>query len=438
MKNKHAKKESVIDRNEAVTVNEPLQIVWDETQYITNVKDFIQRLSIRFPENEYEEHLWPLTVKYNEVLKDNRITDELLRSVYDECVNEKLKFPPALSFNQLLTRQFPKARYVLDPFFEEGTVNMVSAPPNTWKSWLLFLFAVHIAEGKPLFEKFETSKTSVMIVNEEDSYRAVQDRFNILGVVDKHLQIYFRIAQGSKLKKEFMKKLLEECKEKKIGLVMFDSLRAMHESDENDSTAMQGVMDSLKQLSREGITVVFTHHHRKKSMFGKGDEAEASRGSSAINAAISGHLSLEEESRETGLFLVVRHLKSKAGEKLPPFELKIDKEVEGKLAFVYEGEFKSTEKKLTVAKDAIIDYLRDEEWRSVKDFMSLGIASKGIVRTALSVLKRDGLIEGLLRGRAFLKSSKVDPKGNPKEMFYKLNETTNDENDSADRAFNNL
>ena len=115
------------------------------------------------------------------------------------------------------------------------------------------------------------------------------------------MPIFYRVAQGSKLDSEtFVDKLIAEAKDKQIGVIMFDSLRSMHVLDENSSKDMQVVMDKLKKIARENITVVFTHHHRKKGMFSKNDDADASRGSSAINAAIRGHLSLEEIEREGG------------------------------------------------------------------------------------------------------------------------------------------
>ncbi len=337
-----------------------------------------------------------------------------------DLLEDKNSLKPSLSFSELMEQSFPKARYTIEPFFEQGTVNMVSAPPNTWKSWLLFLCSAHIAEGTDLFDRFPVEKAKVMIVNEEDSFRAIQDRFKILGITDTALPIHFRVANGSKFESKFVDKLLDELKEKQIGVVIFDSLRAMHDADENDSTAMQKILDQMKRISRENITVIFTHHHRKKGMFEKGSSAESSRGSSAINAAISGHISLDEEERDTGLYLVIRHLKSKAGEKLPPFEVKILKE-EGKVIFRYDGEFKASEKKLKQTKDQIMEILSDGKWKNTKDFEEKFNVSKSIMRQALTILKNEGMIISITRTQAIKKLIPVAPKGNARELYYALN-----------------
>ncbi len=359
---------------------------------------------------------------YNKLLSFS-FTDTELRDLYVKTI-ENLKAPEfnaSLSFAELMAQEFPKARFTIEPFFEQGTVNMVSAPPNTWKSWLLFLCASHIAGGTELLGKFPTEESRVMIVNEEDSFRSIQDRFKILGITNTELPIYFRVANGSKLESKFINKLLEELQEKQIKVVIFDSLRSMHEADENDSTAMQKILDQMKKLSREGITVIFTHHHRKKGMFEKQSSAESSRGSSAINAAISGHISLDEEERENGLFLVIRHLKSKAGEKLPAFEVKIVKDqIGGRVEFVYDGEFKQAEKKIMQAKDEILAILNDGKWKNMKEFENIEVG-KSVVRQAFQALKNDGMILSISRMEAIKKSIPVSAKGNARELYYSLN-----------------
>ena len=82
-----------------------------------------------------------------------------------------------------------------------------------------------------------------MIVNEEDSEREVQDRFRALGLKDKQLPVWFRIMQGATLTSSFVKRLVEEAKAREVGTIIFDSLRAMHDAEENDSTEMQKVLN---------------------------------------------------------------------------------------------------------------------------------------------------------------------------------------------------
>ena len=339
---------------------------------------------------------------------------------------EAVEYTPALTHLELMTKEFPQTRFTIEPFFEQGTVNMVSAPPNSWKSWLFFIFSVDVSSGKPVFDKFSTEKTSVMIVNEEDSQRLIQDRLKLLSITDTTLPIYYRIAQGSKLKSDFIDNLINEAKEKNIGLIMFDSLRSVHEADENDSTAMQGVMDLFKKIARENITVIFTHHNRKKGMFSRGDDAESSRGSSAINAAISGHISLEEVVKEDIRYLIVKHLKSKVGEKLAPFDVEVKKE-DGYINFYYVGEHEQKAEAMSKTKSKILDVLQGrKEWLSRNDLVYLKVGSMTNVKVAVKELEAEDLLEAKKRKEVKELGLEILNEGNGVEILYSIKENNND------------
>jgi archaellum biogenesis ATPase FlaH len=352
-------------------------------------------------------------------LKEGAITDVGLSYALpkDSFFEE---YSPALSHSELMQKEFPIARFTIEPFFEQGTVNMVSAPPNTWKSWLLFLFAKCIVSGTSVFDKFNTEKANVMIVNEEDSLRLIQDRLRLLNITDITLPIYYRVARGTKLTEEFIEDLLGEAEEKSIGVIMFDSLRSIHEADENDSTSMQGVMDHLKKIARKNITVIFTHHNRKKSMFGKGDDAESIRGSSAINAAVSGHISLEENEKDGEKCLVIKHLKSKVGEKIAPFDIGI--QTGENISFSFLGDHKATEKALTGAKIKILELLQDrDELLAIKDFIYFKVGGNTTIKEAIKILMKEGKIEMITRKGAVTRGLKIlSEKGKSNEGLYLL------------------
>ena len=361
---------------------------------------------------KWAEEVWPKVVQLNETF-DPPLDRQELEKVYgsitkieSERIQAQLKdstirtlYAPSISHTELIGKQFPPVKFTLDPFFEKGTLNMVSAPPNQWKSWLLLYFAARISNGDLSFDKFQTEKSNVMIVNEEDSERSIRDRLEMLGMADKDFPIFYRIAKGFVLNDIFVQNLIREAKEKCVTVIMFDSLRAIHTADENDSTAMQGVMDHLKKIAREEITVVFTHYHRKKAMFQKSGDAESSRGSSAINAAISGHISLEEILRPDRDVIVVSHLKSKVSKKLEPFELAIQRQELGKISFEYLGEKKAKETSLEEVGRKILNLMEDKKdiWFAVKDLVERDIGSKGTIKEALRLLKLDKKVKSMSR-----------------------------------------
>lgn len=387
------------------------------------------KLALALPPHKWDSDIFPVITAINATYKPPLSKEDLLRIYRSITSREKERrniietqkpiFIPAVPFEKLMAEEFPPARFAIEPFFELQTLSMISAPPNTWKSWITFLFASSIASGNKTFGKFQSNQSKVMIVNEEDSYREVQDRFKLLGLKEEKLPIWFRVAQGAKLDKDFIKMLIEEARSKEVSTVFFDSLRAMHTAEENDSTAMQEILDMLKAITREGFTVIFTHHHRKKNLFQKNsDDPEMARGSSAISAAISGHISLEEVEREGNKFLILRHLKSKVCAKIQPVEIAIITAPD-KIEFNYIGEMQSADKKLAEAKDSIYAFLENENrWISRKELFEVCKVSDRTLKTALLTLEKEENIFGKTRKMLLEEGVTTQTAGKGNEKMY--------------------
>lgn len=377
-------------------------------------------------------------IPYKEYPSEEEYRKELLEA--GETSTEGLG--SALSLNELLNTDFPEARFVVEQFFETGTMNMLSAPPNKFKSWIVILCAICVASGEDLFDKFKTEKQPVMIVNEEDTKRLLQERCNMLMKEIEPLPIYFHINKEIRIKEEFIDALIKEAQEKKVGLIIFDSLRSVHDADENSSQAMQEVMNQLKKITNHGITVLFTHHNRKKSRNGGNDEggSEETRGSSVINASIQGHLAIEEVEREEGKYLVIYQPKLKAGAKIAPFEVKVTNDIENKkMTFVYEGEHKAREKILSQARSALFGvYEESKEWLSIKDLVALGIGGETTVRNANRMLEMEKLIQSKSRkeaGLARLPMRSQEGQHNEKVYFRITSQPEENEEDLSSFGF---
>lgn len=350
---------------------------------------------------------------------------------------EKLKenqwesIEPAITLTELLDTEFPEARWVVEQLFETETINMLSAPPNKWKSWVVLLCALCIASGRDLFDKFKTERQGVMIVNEEDNPRLLQERCNMLLEEKEELPIYFHIGEQIKLNEEFTDLLIAEAESKDIKVIIFDSLRSVHNADENSSKEMQEIMDQLKKITRAGITVIFTHHNRKKFRGGKDSNSsggEESRGSSAINAGIHGHLSLEELKKEGELYLIVYQQKLKAGKKIDPIKVLVKENKETKkFSFTYDSEYQDEEKAFLKAQESIKSIFEEtNQGHSVKDFKNMGMTGDGAIRLALKLLEGKKEIYSKERGKLdqqeLMLIKTKEGKSNEKVYFKRKNE----------------
>jgi RecA-family ATPase len=293
-----------------------------------------------------------------------------------------------------------------------------------------------MTKGEKWLGKYQAQQNKVWIINEEDSERNVSSRLEILGYKGQDLPLMVSAMKGfSAENPKMVKALLAKCKEQGVGVIMFDTLRAIHHGNENDSAVMQIVLDNLKMFSREGITVVFNHHHKKsaKDEKSKVPDSEMQRGSSAISAAVSGHISLEEEQREDGTFIILKHLKSKVTEKDAPIQILINKKYKeepddkGKrivesIKFEVQGEYIGVVYAVEKAKEEVLKVLKDraERWVSKKELNELCACGKSNLDKSLAILLDNNLMHKSTRKNLGVN---IAGKGAMNELFFTYRNT---------------
>jgi hypothetical protein len=362
----------------------------------------------------------------NEVINIYKSISSREKTNQNQVVTADINIGEAISLESLLKTEFPEARYVVEHLFETGTINMLSAPPNKWKSWVVLLISICVGLGQKLFGFFNTEQQGVLIINEEDTGRLLQDRFKMLMESQESIPVYFYIGKQIRLEEEFINKIVEEAEKKNVGLIIFDSLRSVHRADENSSKDMQLIIEQLKRITKTGRTVIFTHHNRKRFRIGgnKEDDGEESRGSSAINAGIHGHLSCEEEKRDNSTYLIIRQPKLKADKKLEPFELRIEKnDTENTMRFIYEGEHKDKEKVLNKTMENLLNiYDTSNECLTIKNLVEMRVGGETTIRLANKLLIAQGRVVSMTRKEATKIGRKIrDQEGKHNENVFFLN-----------------
>ncbi len=302
-----------------------------------------------------------------------------------------------LSFSELMNKDFPELLWDVEGIFESGTINMLSAPPNQYKSWIVQHTSICLAQGKDVFGHFKTKAQNVLIINEEDNLRMIKDRSIKMIDEEKDLGMHFMVGSGFKIDEEGVIEIAEEAEKRNVKFIVFDSLRSIHSANENDSQEMQAIMDYFKYLTSKGMTVLFTHHNRKKAS-GRNNQdegGEESRGSTAINASVHGHISCEEVVRDDGKYLIIHQRKLKCDDKLKPFLVRIDMDkVNNKMSFVYKGEYDAKEDSFRKNKDMTLKVIANSnQWMSRKEIgVAVSMGPSGLSKI-LQELEREGLIE---------------------------------------------
>jgi len=188
-------------------------------------------------------------------------------------------------------------------------ITVLAAPGATAKSTWSLQLAIAIATGRgDLIGADVVERTDVLIINNEDPLDEMRRR---LAAACKHFKVDFAAIEGrihlfsghgnkfklarrgnaraqiveGELKPFLVKYILAN----NIGVAGFDPLVSVHESNENDNTEMQRVMDILVSVVAEtkaaGLAIHHTSKPDKAASDGYAGNVNAVRGASAIKDA---------------------------------------------------------------------------------------------------------------------------------------------------------
>lgn len=286
--------------------------------------------------------------------------------------------------------------WMVEDLFTKNALHMLAAPPHNGKTRVALHIAVCVANGIPVFGSFTVpEKMNVLIVNEEDGVPLVRAMVRSSIPEDcSHKNLHFAVDTSRKINEQWAKDLLEQSKALDIGFIILDSLRALHNENENESHVMQPIMDILQHITREGITVLFTHHNRKSQAGGHAEmNIDNARGSSVIGAAIHGYISVTEL-KQAQQFLI-KPIKLKADRaRQEPFTVQVEHLVpyDGRMPYTlqYSGLYDPDKQASEHLEDRIAKVMSKdlEQLFTRKYFASIGLVSRADDKTLVNALKR--------------------------------------------------
>ena len=345
----------------------------------------------------------------------------------------EIEWTPPISIEELYKKEFPELLWVVESIFARATINQISAQPNQGKTWVALHMAICIASGNKVFDHFATQKQGVMIVNEEDPDYLLQSRFKMLIEDPTGLPIFLHIEKGIMIEEEVVETLLQEMKDNSCGVIIFDSLSVIHDANENDASEMNAIFREMKKFIREGFTVIFTNHHRKKPRGGfKDDPQEQTRGSTAINAVPAGHITCEEKKNGDEISIIIRQVKLKSAKKISPFVVNI-KEVEGKRVFIYGEEYLEDLDAANKLRQNLFEILqKSDTWLGIADFMEYTSrkADKPI-RTQLKALFESSQIQREKRSDLIKRDEKISLTDKSKFLYFRIDPLDIEEGEEA-------
>lgn len=309
-----------------------------------------------------------------------------------------------LTLESLMQKSFPQQAWLADKLIPTAAITILSGAPASCKTWVTLHTAISVASGKPLFGEFSTSQGGVLIIDEENSQRLLQERLFKLGAL-ADLPIYFSPKPGFVLSDEAVSETLLNCEVYDIKVIIIDSLVRVHASDENSAGDMSEVFRQLKKFSAADITLILTHHNRKPGANAGGISNEM-RGSSDILASIDCHIGIKRRNK----CLTLYQSKNRYAEELEPFEVHISAD-DDYYHLGYKGEVNVSDDKRQLLKDAILKLLSESEQLFQKELLvSLSELGAKTNEHKLRELLQELISEGLI----------VESPGTGKTKYYSL------------------
>jgi archaellum biogenesis ATPase FlaH len=181
-----------------------------------------------------------------------------------------------------------KVDWLIDKLIPERSITLLHGRGGLGKTWLCLIIAQEITEGREFFS-LQTKVRPVVYIDFENSLPLLIERIRKLNIRDV---LFWHLSADLKPPKLDSENYIQYKELPPKSLLIFDSLRAAHDGDENSSRDMSLVMGHLKELRELGFTILLNHHTAKA-------DERTYKGSTAISDLSDHVLSLHRVKRST-------------------------------------------------------------------------------------------------------------------------------------------
>lgn len=171
-----------------------------------------------------------------------------------------------------------KVTWLIDGFLPEGGITLLSGDSGGGKTIFATAVAGAVVTGTP-FLGLSTQKRKVVYMDRENPLSIVKQHLWDLHIERTPDLIYWGTWCDYPPDGPNSVTLLEFVKQEK-PLIIFDSLVAFHNGDEQDATETRRYLQYFRNLAAAGATIIILHHT------GKSENSKQYRGSSDIKAAV--------------------------------------------------------------------------------------------------------------------------------------------------------
>jgi len=285
----------------------------------------------------------------------------------------------------------------------ENTVNMIYAPPASFKSFLALYMAMALASGEN-FVDMETKQCNVLYLDKENPKQTYKNRYRGLlkGTGFKTNKKLFTYKAGDILDEGFVLSLKVAIKKHNIKVVVLDTLHRFGNYNEDKADDLNRIyMDCFQPLTEElGVTVIFLHHTTK------GEGRKRYRGSSDLEGMCDSIISFERlyEHKQKTNKMCLKAEKNRHGKEIDDlyFELQIESDSNDTIKSANFTKFESEQAENK--KEMIVMQIRNllQEPMSRPDLLThirRGNFSDSSIDKVIKEMKEDGIINAEKAGK---------------------------------------
>jgi len=185
--------------------------------------------------------------------------NELIEQTPDWIPEEpKSLLDSLMKWNDILTLDV-SIEHILEKLIPKNSITLLFGRGGIGKTSLMMQIARAVASGIP-FDTLQTIQSLVYYIDFENPLAVLKERVEKIGQ-SENLYVWHisNEIQPPKLDSNGW----DLYKQLPPGLLIVDTLRASHLSDENDSKPMSLIMGRLKELREMGFTILLLHHTPK-------------------------------------------------------------------------------------------------------------------------------------------------------------------------------
>lgn len=300
---------------------------------------------------------------------------------------------------ELLELPIPLREFLIREWLPRNGLAMIWAARGLGKTWYALTLAICIAEGVG-FLGYEVSQAEyVLFIDGEMALSELQERVRLLhpGALERLLLLpsesLFRDGRPLNINDPEDQRRIKEAIDtltregRRPALIILDNLSSLTAGiDENDNSALDGIIRWMIGMRHEGLAVVFVHHANKA-----GDQRGASRREDQLDTSI--RLSAPEKKEDgkpphDGAHFIMEFTKTRGRKPKPlSIEMKLVQMPDGRMEWAL-----STGNR-PLPRDEVLRFIAEHR-PQLQDTIGEALhRSKGAISKDCTALERSGLIE---------------------------------------------